>query len=185
MTTPSFLGSYCVHPPSYRTTFFESGPYFPPAPLSKYVLKCEIARDGADFEGCRTPGHSNPVFVLAPAPPQLCLKPKLPSRRISPTEECYMWLRYGWGMVSCIRAGAFHQSRLIIQDWSTPAARGRRQLSRGTRSPRSWRWEKELWVHSVGGIKSGLWVAYMVGWLCFANAGGLVLLIGLTRSSFS
>ena len=130
MTTPSFLGSYCVHPPSYRTTFFESGPYFPPAPLSKYVLKCEIARDGADFEGCRTPGHSNPVFVLAPTPPQLCLKPILPSRRISPTDkkaECCMWLGYGmvwygWGMVSCIRAGAFHQSRLIIQDWSTPAA---------------------------------------------------------------
>ena len=98
MTTPSFLGSYCVHPPSYRTTFFESGPYFPPAPFSKYVLKCEIARDGADFEGCRTPGHSNPVFVLAPAPPQLCLKPILPSRRISPTDkkaECCMWLGYG------------------------------------------------------------------------------------------
>ena len=25
-------------------------------------------------------------------------------------------------MVRCIRAGAPHQSRLIIQDWSTPAA---------------------------------------------------------------
>ena len=42
---------------------------------------------------------------------------------------------YGWGMVSCIRAGAFHQSRLIIQDWSTLEHVGARHLRR--RQPRA------------------------------------------------
>ena len=86
-TTLSFLGSnksQLLRAPS--TPFSEASPYFPPCSLSKYVLKCEIARDGADFEGCWTPGHSNPVFVLAPTPPQLCWKPTLPSRRIKPAE---------------------------------------------------------------------------------------------------
>ena len=40
---------------------------------------------------------------------------------------------YGWGMVSCIRAGAFHQSRLIIQDWSTPAAARPQAIESGNR----------------------------------------------------